>query len=96
MIDNVSGDALAYHDTMKFTTFDADNDMKSYCCAAKYAGGFWYKDCSDARLTGLYGERVQNTVINGKTYLQGIYWYTSLGKDHPQYVDMKIRPYPDL
>ncbi|KAK2155355.1 hypothetical protein LSH36_242g06008 [Paralvinella palmiformis] len=88
-----AGDSLNYHNNMKFSTLDMDNDQAdSYGCAATYHGGFWYNGCSDARLTGLYGETVPDTVIDGTTYQQGIFWSTSLGDEHPKYIDMKIRP----
>jgi len=79
---------------MKFSTSDKDNDMEStYSCAARYYAGFWYKACSAARLTGLYGEHVQDSYINDHRFIQGILWRLDLGLVHPAYADMKIRPY---
>ncbi|EAT36260.1 AAEL011633-PA [Aedes aegypti] len=40
-----AGDSLSYHKSMKFSTFDSDNDLSSLNCAKNYDGGWWYKDC---------------------------------------------------
>ena len=47
-------DALVYHQGMKFSTFDQDNDGDSRNCAAKYKGGWWYKNCYNSNLNNLY------------------------------------------
>ena len=37
-------DSLAYHNGMKFSTWDRDNDeTSSEHCAQTYKGGWWYK-----------------------------------------------------
>jgi len=39
-------DALNYHNTMMFTTYDRDNDLEhSGNCALAWVGGFWHKSC---------------------------------------------------
>ena len=40
-----AGDSLAYHNLMKFTTKDNDNDLCSRNCAIVYSGAWWYKGC---------------------------------------------------
>jgi len=41
-----------YHNGMKFTTHDQDNDQHSgENCATKRGGGWWYNDCYMACLT---------------------------------------------
>ena len=40
-----AGDSLAYHNGMRFTTRDNDNDLRSGSCAQRYTGAWWYKKC---------------------------------------------------
>jgi len=40
-----------YHDGMKFTTYDQDNDNYEYNCADDRGGGWWYNECFAACLT---------------------------------------------
>jgi len=66
---------MAYHNGMKFTTIDVDNDLRSRNCAAseKY-GGWWYKKCADVNLNGLYG----NVSSKGAIYWRGWQSYKAL------------------
>ena len=93
MINGISGDSLSYQNNMPFSTFDVDNDVASFSCADACKGGFWYKNCSAARLTGLYGEQLPRIIVNGSiSFTQGILWWPWLDDDtHPKYADMKIR-----
>merc|ERR1719295_784704 len=54
------GDAMASgswnHNGMKFSTKDRDQDRWSSNCAQKFTGGWWYKACTHAHLTGLHTE----------------------------------------
>jgi len=43
---NAGFDALRPHDGMMFTTYDRDNDLYIYNCAAYWGGGFWYRNCA--------------------------------------------------
>ncbi|KAH9489056.1 Ficolin-1 [Bulinus truncatus] len=46
-------DNLAYHNQIKCTTFDKDNDNNNdNNCAELFAGAWWYKDCHDSNLNG--------------------------------------------
>ena len=47
------GDAMNYHNNVKFSTTDRDNDdVSTVNCADKYGGyGWWFKDCYKALLT---------------------------------------------
>ena len=49
-----ASDSMAYHNGMKFTTKDNDNDLNSNNWAVTYTGGWWFKDCHWANLNGLY------------------------------------------
>ncbi|XP_062135327.1 fibrinogen-like protein 1 isoform X3 [Drosophila sulfurigaster albostrigata] len=51
----VIGDAMRYHETMKFTTIDRDNDTDDSNCAVDYKSGWWYNACSYCNLNAQYG-----------------------------------------
>ena len=77
-----AGDALAYHNLMKFTTKDNDNDQSSGNCANYFKGAWWYGSCHDANICGLYG--VDNAT--------GIIWDRWKGDYHSlPFTEMKIR-----
>ena len=85
-----SGDSLvALHNGMMFTTKDEDNDKSSRYgnCAVTYKGAWWYNDCHDSNLNGLYG-RGANT-----TYGKGVNWFSWKGYSYSlKKTKMKIRP----
>jgi len=47
------GDSLNYHNGMKFSAKDKDQDAVESNCAAIRKGGGWFKSCTLAHLTGL-------------------------------------------
>ncbi|CAC5374032.1 Fibrinogen-like protein A,Ryncolin-4,Angiopoietin-related protein 7,Angiopoietin-related protein 1,Ficolin-3,Ficolin-1-B,Techylectin-5A,Ficolin-2,Ryncolin-1,Tenascin-R,Fibrinogen-like protein 1,Angiopoietin-1,Fibrinogen C domain-containing protein 1-A,Tenascin-N,Ryncolin-3,Tenascin,Fibroleukin,Fibrinogen C domain-containing protein 1,Fibrinogen gamma chain,Ryncolin-2,Fibrinogen beta chain,Angiopoietin-related protein 6,Techylectin-5B,Angiopoietin-related protein 2,Angiopoietin-2,Ficolin-1-A,Fibrinogen gamm len=49
-----ANDGMAFHNGMKFSTKDQDNDKKSRDCAKLAKGGWWYADCHDVNLNGVY------------------------------------------
>ena len=66
-----AGDSLDYyHDGMKFSTDDVDNDNDQYggnCASLRY-GAWWYKSCSISNLNGYY---YTSAVIEPK----GVNWF---------------------
>ena len=58
-----AGNSLAYHNGMKFSTRDNDNDNWGSNCALDWHGAWWFNNCFFSYLNGLYG--------NG----DGIIWY---------------------
>ncbi|XP_026843090.1 microfibril-associated glycoprotein 4-like [Drosophila persimilis] len=43
-------DSLAFHEDMKFSTFDRDN----LDCAKYFGGGWWFDTCAESNLNGIY------------------------------------------
>lgn len=58
----VSGDSLSYHNHRIFSTKDRDPAPFITRCAMSYRGGWWYKNCHEANLNGLYGIGVRHQV----------------------------------
>ena len=63
-----AGDSLVYHNGMRFTTRDNDNDSSGGNCAQSYTGAWWYHSCYDSNLNGRYF----NTETNNN---EGIKWW---------------------
>lgn len=79
-----AGDSMAYHNNRIFSTKDRDPASFVTRCAMSYRGGWWYKNCHEANLNGLYG-------ISNKH--QGIVWTSWKGKEASiPFTEMKMRP----
>ncbi|KAK2891377.1 hypothetical protein Q8A67_014020 [Cirrhinus molitorella] len=87
-VNGGAGDSLSYHNGMKFSTFDKDQDLSDQNCALKYyQGGFWYNSCYKTNPTGHYLQEKDNTVIN-----IGATWYFWKNSWHSlKSITMKIR-----
>ncbi|XP_073764963.1 microfibril-associated glycoprotein 4-like [Danio rerio] len=87
--DGGAGDSLIFHNGMKFTTYDKDQDNTEKNCARMFLGGFWYKACHYANLNGVYLGGEDKTV-----FAIGNVWYTwknnlDIGM---KFITMKIKP----
>uniref|UniRef100_T1JPK2 Fibrinogen C-terminal domain-containing protein n=1 Tax=Strigamia maritima TaxID=126957 RepID=T1JPK2_STRMM len=87
IIDGYSGDAgdgLKHSTSGLFTTYDK-NDVNR--CSELYKGGWWYMNCHEANLNGLY--------LKGKhtSHADGVDWQPWLGYKYSlKITEMKIRP----
>ncbi|XP_019861249.1 PREDICTED: fibrinogen C domain-containing protein 1-like isoform X1 [Amphimedon queenslandica] len=61
-------DSLAYHNGMRFSTRDNDNDQRSENCAEWVAGAWWHNACYYSNLNGRY---FHSAITNQ----EGIVWY---------------------
>ena len=81
-----AGDSLTYHNGMKFSTKDKDNDIHSSHCAIVYKGAWWYKSCHLSNLNGLYLAGAHSS------YANGVNWNTWRGYKYSHRVtEMKTR-----
>ncbi|XP_051760728.1 microfibril-associated glycoprotein 4-like [Ctenopharyngodon idella] len=83
-----AGDSLSYHNDMKFSTFDKDQDTAGDNCAKKFLGAFWYGACHHANPNGVYlwGEDPTIFAIGNVWY----YWKNNYAVGL-KFISMKIR-----
>ena len=76
---------------MQFSTYDQDNDQKGFNCAERFTGAWWYKDCHDSNLNGLYlhDEELPHDEAKGVVWQPWKGYWFSLKKS-----EMKLRPKP--
>lgn len=81
-----AGDALWYHDGLKFSTKNRDNDLwRPSSCARERKGGWWYNACYWANLNGRYRPNVYFSE-------QGIIWVDWKGWEFSlKFSEMKFR-----
>lgn len=86
-----AGDSMSYHNGMKFSTEDTDNDLNMRNCAAENKAGWWFDSCYISNLNGVYHKGWYTHAQT--TSSDGIVWFT--WKDSEQYslkkVEMKLR-----
>lgn len=64
-------DSLQSHNGMMFTTTDSDNDLKKKGnCADNSGTGWWYSDCMEVNLNGIFASR---------GHFDGIVWKSITG-----------------
>ena len=76
-------DSLIYHNGMKFTTKDQDNDNCGGNCAVTYTGGWWYNCCHYTNLNGQY-------LVNSQDH-KGVQWWKTWKLDTLKFTEMKVR-----
>ncbi|XP_076862384.1 uncharacterized protein LOC143514726 isoform X2 [Brachyhypopomus gauderio] len=79
-----AGDSMKYHDKRPFSTWDRDPQPFITRCAMSYRGGWWYRNCHEANLNGLYGTHTNH---------QGLIWTAWKGTRFSiPFTEMKLRP----
>lgn len=80
---------MTYHNQMKFTTLDRDNDLlDKENCARKYLGAFWYNKSHTANPNGVY-----RWGADGTLFAVGVSWQPWKGQDYSlKSFIMMIRP----
>ncbi|KAL9967662.1 hypothetical protein ACROYT_G025942 [Oculina patagonica] len=79
-----AGDSLAYHNNMKFTTKDRDNDRDNGNCAVAWTGAWWYNACHRSNLNGQY--------LGNKNDYQGVRWGHFRWELSLKFSEMKLKP----
>lgn len=91
---STAGDSLTLtngHNGMKFSTPDEDNDSSGSHCASDYNSGWWYNQCHNSHLNGIY--YWDGVVPSSQTYKDGIIWDSWLGQSASmKTVVMAVRP----
>ncbi|XP_061564708.1 microfibril-associated glycoprotein 4-like [Cololabis saira] len=83
-----AGDSLIFHNGMKFTTFDKDQDDWYKNCAREYLGAFWYDKCHGTNPNGIYHWGADDSL-----FAVGVNWLTWKGHEYSlKTISMKIRP----
>ena len=86
-----AGDAFEFHDGEFFSTPDEDNDSGTSHCGSIYSSGWWYHNCHDSHLNGVY---YWNGVHPTATF-DGIIWEDFTGNTNSlKTVVMAVRPAP--
>ena len=81
-----AGDSLTYHNGMKFSTRDNDNENDSRHCALLFFGAWWFRGCFHSHLNGPY---YHNPVVNNSN---GIIWGHWKGYHYSlKFTEMKTR-----
>ncbi|KAL7740763.1 hypothetical protein ACLKA6_012377 [Drosophila palustris] len=79
-----AADSLSYHHTMKFSTFDRDNDRDKTNCAERFTGAWWYNTCHYSNLAGKYKDN---------NHAKGVNWYHLRGYEYSfKRAVMMVRP----
>lgn len=90
-LDSTANNAFDNHNGEAFSTPDEDNDPSgSRHCADEYSSGWWYENCHDSHLNGIY---YADGIQTHPTVTDGIIWDTWLGQTQSlKTVVIAIRP----
>ena len=77
-------DALRYHNNMKFTTKDRDNDKYGGNSAVRWTGAWWYHSSHHCNLNGQY--------LGNKRDYKGVTWNKYRSNLSLKFAEMKLRP----
>ncbi|XP_037937720.1 fibrinogen-like protein 1 [Teleopsis dalmanni] len=84
-----AGDSFTFHQGMKFSTPEVDNDLAENNCADAFKGGWWYAACHASNLNGKY----LRGKFNESLYATGVIWHSWHGHYYSlKNVVMAIRP----
>jgi len=88
LFSGTAGDSLSNHRGSPFSTKDQDNDSRNKRnCAVLYKGAWWYKNCHESNLNGLYHHGAHSSEGDG------VNWYHwKRHKYSAKRAEMKIRP----
>merc|ERR1712226_1640477 len=78
-------DSMYANRNMKFSTFDRDGDLSNDNCAIRHIGAWWYNNCTDSNLNGMF-------LPAGTAADSSIHWYGWEQTRALASVEMKIRP----
>ncbi len=83
-----ASDSLSAHNSIPFSTVDANHDAAPACCpcAPAYGGGWWFYSCFESNLNGEYHS---DPLDNG--YFRGIVWELWKGDYSLRSAKMMIR-----
>ena len=81
-----AGDSMTYHNGMKFTTLNVDNDNVNENCAIAYRGAWWYNTCHYSNLNGQYLSGHHASYADGINWRTWKFYYYSL-----KTTEMKLR-----
>ena len=82
-----AGDSLSYHNRMRFSTLDQDNDaIASVHCAFNHYGAWWYNNCHESNLNGLYTD-----YGHFGPEMTRVDWWSFPGSYSMKSVEMKMR-----
>ena len=87
LFSGTAGDSLSYHRGSPFSTKDKDNDGNSSNCAVSYKGAWWYNNCHDSNLNGVYHHGKHSSHGDGVNWNHWKGHYYSAKR-----AEMKIRP----
>ena len=81
-----AGDSMGYHNGMRFSTNDRDQDLGANTnCGQRHNGGWWYNLCAHTNPNGRYSYSNVDSDYN-------IYWFHWKGSTYPlKTIQLKIR-----